>query len=138
MLTTQIQKTIENRNLDDIIKENRELIAKLKQNSIAMHIMKINEKHEKDKKKLEELLIKPRKNFAFHVIEQEKTDLSIIKNYIEKIWEKTGKNITKFIMLNNFIYIKSKENIIISDTHLGITDKCYLEQVNPKDIIKLQ
>ena len=138
MLTPEKKKTIETRSIEEISQENKILFDKIRKNSIILHMKKINEKHEKEEKKMEELLPKSRKTFAFHVISKDKINFEEIHRFIEEFWKKMGKNISKFIVLNQFIYIKSKENIIIADREMGITPTCKLEQINPKDIIKVQ
>ena len=138
MITPEIQMDIEKRTIEEISTENKQLLDKIKKNSIVLHIKKLNEKAEKEKEKMEKTLPKARKTFAFHIISKDTVNMENIKKFCEEFWKKLGKNIAKFIMINNFIYIKSKENVVITDRELGITDSCKLVQVYPKDIIKLQ
>ena len=138
MITPEIQMDIEKRTIEEISTENKQLLDKIKKNSIILHIKKMNEKADKEKQRLEKTLPKARKTFAFHIISKDPINIEVIKKFCEEFWKKLGKNISKFIIINNFIYIKSKENITITDHELGITDSCKLVQVYPKDIIKLQ
>jgi len=138
MITPEAQKEIEKRTIEEISSENKKLLDKIKHNSIILHMKKTLDKSEKEKQKMKELLEKPRKTFAFHIISKDKPNLEEIHKFTYEFWKKLGKNILKYIILNDFIYIKSKENIIISQSEMGISETCTLSQVNPKDIIKLQ
>ena len=138
MLTEDKKKILNSKSLEELAKENKELLDKIRQNAILLHMKKINEKHDKEEKKMSELLKKARKTFAFHAISNSPIDFIKVQKFIEEFWKKLGKNISKFIVINNFVYIKSKENLIISDREMGIDGTVTLEQINPKDIIKVQ
>jgi len=135
---TTPNKIIKNRSIDEISKENKNLLEKLKQNALELHTKKLNEKKEKEQKTLENILNSSRKLFGFHIHSKDQIDFEKTKNFVETLWKTMGKNINKFIYINNFIYIKSKENMKLTDKYLGITDSCKLEQINPHQILQLQ
>ena len=99
------------------------------------------DKNLKELYELEELLLKPRKIFAWEINyknnEPQNVNLEVEKFLKDKFKVSMDNSIKEYYQLENYVYIKLKYNILydIKEFECGIFA---LRQINPKSIIKKQ
>ena len=114
--------------------------------NIKLNIKELNKRKQKIKNlkelyELEELLLKPRKIFAWEINyknnEQQNVNLEVEKFLKDKFKVSMDNSIKEYYQLENYVYIKLKYNILydIKEFECGIFA---LRQINPKSIIKKQ
>ena len=114
--------------------------------NIKLNIKELNKRKEKIKNlkelyELEELLLKPRKIFAWEINyknnESQTVNLEVEKFLKDKFKVSMENSIKEYYQLENYVYIKLKYNILydIKEFECGIFA---LRQINPKSIIKKQ
>ena len=109
MLTDENKKILNTKTFEEIAKENKELLEKIRKNTILLHMKKINMKHEK-----EEMY---RMNYSLYNMEEQKE-----KNKNEKY------NESKIDILN-------EDSEKIDDKNINVNNKSELEQQNEKENI---
>ena len=118
--------------------ENYFLNKNLKLNIKELNKRKKNLKELRQLYDLEELLLKPRKIFAWEINYKENdkgfVDLEVQKFLKEKFKYSMDNSIKKYIQLENYIYIKLKYNIIFDVKEFECRIFA-LRQINPKNII---
>ena len=114
--------------------------------NIKLNIKELNKRKQKLKNlkelyELEELLLKPRKIFAWEINyknnESQTVNLEVEKFLKDKFKVSMDNSIKEYYQLENYVYIKLKYNILydIKEFECGIFA---LRQINPKSIIKKQ
>ena len=114
--------------------------------NIKLNIKELNKRKQKLKNlkelyELEELLLKPRKIFAWEINyknnEPQNVNLEVEKFLKDKFKVSMDNSIKEYYQLENYVYIKLKYNILydIKEFECGIFA---LRQINPKSIIKKQ
>lgn len=114
--------------------------------NIKLNIKELNKRKQKIKNlkelyELEELLLKPRKIFAWEINyknnEPQTVNLEVEKFLKDKFKVSMENSIKEYYQLENYVYIKLKYNILydIKEFECGIFA---LRQINPKSIIKKQ
>ena len=114
--------------------------------NIKLNIKELNKRKQKIKNlkelyELEELLLKPRKIFAWEINyknnEPQNVNLEVEKFLKDKFKVSMDNSIKEYYQLENYVYIKLKYNILydIKEFECGIFA---LRQINPKSIIKKQ
>ena len=114
--------------------------------NIKLNIKELNKRKQKLKNlkelyELEELLLKPRKIFAWEINyknnEPQTVNLEVEKFLKDKFKVSMDNSIKEYYQLENYVYIKLKYNILydIKEFECGIFA---LRQINPKSIIKKQ
>ena len=114
--------------------------------NIKLNIKELNKRKQKIKNlkelyELEELLLKPRKIFAWEINyknnEPQTVNLEVEKFLKDKFKVSMENSIKEYYQLENYVYIKLKYNILydIKEFECGIFG---LRQINPKSIIKKQ
>ena len=114
--------------------------------NIKLNIKELNKRKQKIKNlkelyELEELLLKPRKIFAWEINyknnEPQTVNLEVEKFLKDKFKVSMDNSIKEYYQLENYVYIKLKYNILydIKEFECGIFA---LRQINPKSIIKKQ
>ena len=134
-------KQIDGRTIDEIAHENQQLREKLKYNIECLNLKKKELQENKMTEAHKQLLEKSRKTFAFRLAiyymlkpdEQQK-----VYNQLNELIKKQKAKTMKIFMLNNFIYFKTNINIKLPFDKIPLEDGKQLEQINPKDILKLQ
>ena len=130
---------IETRTIDQISKENKELLEKLRYNAQCIRLKKQEMQEEKESKKFQEILNKNRKTFAFSLKSEKDTlDIAEINKFINEFFLNLHISIKKIIILNKFLYVTTKQNLKFNQPTIILHDTYVLEQVNPHSLIKLQ
>lgn len=141
MNTTPKIKQIDARSIQDIELENKHLREKLNYNLDCLKFKRQECSKIKQTESLKRLLEKNRKTFAFRInldpiqtTQYQEECFNILKNTVSKY---NNAKIIKIFMLNNFIYFKTNLNITLNLDKIPTNDGHQMEQLNPKDILKL-
>ena len=137
---TKVIPHIDARSLDEISNEVTRLKEQLKYNTMCLNLKKKELTDNKMKDEFKKIIDKPRKIFSFRInCDRILPDIQLmIQNLLNKILSEKKAKMTKAFFLNNFIWYKTNINIVMNMDNLQLENGMVMEQINPKDIIKLQ